>query len=58
MNLYTACFYKRKVNKHSQIQLAHYCPVLLIYTPWKHQKPKGFLMFLGGIDKQHWTVMG
>ena len=33
MNLYTACFYKRKVNKHSQIQLTHYCPVLLIYTP-------------------------
>ena len=22
------------------------------------RKPKGFLMFSGGIEKQHWAVMG
>ena len=37
--------------------LTHYSPVLLIYTPWKHQKTLGFL-FSGGIDKQHQAVMG
>ena len=25
------------------------------FTPWK---PKGFVMFLGGIEKQHRAVMG
>ena len=25
--------------------------------PWKHQKP-GFLILLGGMDKQQWGVMG
>ena len=38
--------------------ITHYNPVLPIYNSSKHQKPKGFLMFLGGIDKQHRTVMG
>ena len=28
--------------------------MLLFYTPWK---PLGFLMFSGGIAKQHWAVM-
>ena len=37
------------------IDLTHYSPVLLIYTPWK---PKGFLMFSVGIDKQRKAVMG
>ena len=31
----------------------HYSPVLLFCTPWK-----GFLMFSGAIEKQHWAVMG
>ena len=40
------------------IRLTHYSPVLLIYTSWKHQKkPLSFLMFSGGIDKQHRTLM-
>ena len=31
--------------------LTHYSPVLLFYTPWKHQKTLGFLMFSGGMEK-------
>ena len=27
------------------------------YTPWKHQKTSGFLMFSGGIEKEHWHEM-
>ena len=30
--------------------------MLLIYTPEKIRKPKGFLMFAGGVDKQHRAV--
>ena len=30
------------------LNLTHYCPLLLSYTPWKHQKT--FLMTLGGIE--------
>lgn len=36
----------------------HYSPVFLIYTPWKHQKPLGFLVFSGAIYKQYRAVMG
>ena len=36
----------------------HYGPVLLIYTTENIRKPKCFLMFSGGIDQQHWAVMG
>ena len=32
------------------LYLIHYSPVLLIYTPENIRKPKGFLMFSGGID--------
>ena len=28
------------------------------YTPWKHQKTGGFLMFPGGIAVEHWLKMG
>ena len=44
---------KAKVgNKEDQFLrgLTHYSPVLLFYT-------KGFLMFSGGIEKQHQAVM-
>ena len=33
-------------------------PMLPLYTPWKHQKTFRFLMFSGGIEKQHQAVMG
>ena len=29
----------------------------LFYTPWKHQKTFDFLMFSGGIEKDHWHEM-
>ena len=35
--------------------LIHYSLMLLFYTPWKL---KGFLMFSGGIEKQHQVVIG
>ena len=38
--------------------LTHFSPVLHFYTPWKHQKTKGFQMFSGGIEMWHWTKMG
>ena len=28
------------------------------YAPWKHQKIRGFLMFSGGIERDHWHKMG
>ena len=28
-------------------------PLLHFYTPWKRQKSKGFLTFLGGIEMEH-----
>ena len=28
------------------------------YTPWKHQKTKGFLVFSGGIGWEYWPEMG
>ena len=40
------------------IHLTHYSPVLLFHTPENIRKPKGFLMFSGGIEKQHRAVMG
>ena len=32
--------------------------MLTFYTPWKHQKNKGFLVFSEGIKRQHWPEMG
>ena len=31
--------------------------VASLYPP-ENRKPRGFLMFSGGIEKQHWPVMG
>ena len=39
-------------------KLTHCSPVLLFYAPENIRKPKGFLMFTGGIEKQHWAAMG
>ena len=38
--------------------LTHYCPVFLFYTPRKHQKTVGFMMFTEGTKMEHWAVMG
>ena len=31
--------------------LTHFQPMFPFYTPWKHQKNKGFLKFSGGCRK-------
>ena len=41
-----------------KLYLTHYSPVLLSIPPENIKKPKGFLMFSGGIEKQHRAVMG
>ena len=28
------------------------------YTPWKHEKTSGILVFSGGIKIEHWNKMG
>ena len=33
----------------------HFSPMFHFYTPWKRQKTKGFLTFLGGIEIEHWA---
>ena len=38
--------------------LTHFRPMFHFYTPWKHQKTGGFLMFSGGIEMEHWLKMG
>ena len=38
--------------------LIHFQPMFHFYTPWKHQKTGGFLMFSGGIEVQHWLKIG
>ena len=38
--------------------LTHFMPVISFYTPWKHQKTSGFLMFLGGIERDQLHEMG
>ena len=32
--------------------------MFLFYTPWKHQKPFGFLLFSGGVKQEHQQEMG
>ena len=32
-------------------------PLVSFYTPWK-QKTRGFLMFSGGVERDHWYEMG
>ena len=33
-------------------------PMASFYTPWKHKKTFGFLMFLGGIERDQWHENG
>ena len=32
--------------------------MLHFYTPWKHQKTGGFLIFTGGIEVERWLKTG
>ena len=33
-------------------------PLVPLYTPSKHQKTSGFLLFSGGIERDQWHEMG
>ena len=37
------------------LKLTYFKPVFHLYTPWKRQKTKGFLVFSGGIEMEHWA---
>ena len=43
------------VHNHRQTILINFLP---IYTPWKHQKIKYFLVLPGGIKQQRWPEIG
>ena len=38
--------------------LTHFMPLISFYTPWKHQKTYGCLMFSGDIERDQWHEMG
>ena len=38
--------------------LAHFMPLVSFDTPWKYQKPFGFLILSGGIERDQWHEMG
>ena len=40
-----------------KICLSPIMPLVSFNTPWKHQKTSGFLMFLGGIERDWWHEM-
>ena len=51
------CANETKSRKELQIS-----PVINLFhanfTPWKCQKNRGFLMFAGGVEMEHWREMG
>ena len=40
------------------LSLTCFIPLLSFYTPWKHQKSRGFLMFLRDIERDQWDEVG
>ena len=36
------------LNKMGEVEVTYYAPLVFFYTPWKHQKQRGFLIFPGG----------
>ena len=40
------------------VVVTHVMSLLFFYTPWKYQKVSGFLMFSGGIERNHWHEIG
>ena len=51
-------FYQKHIIRRNDNILTDYSPVLFFYTPENIRKTLGFLMFSGGIEKQHRAVMG
>ena len=50
--------YKSSDPYAKETKLIHFMPLVSFYTPSKHQKTFGFLMFLGGIERGQWHEMG
>ena len=46
------------IRSRSMLRLTHFQSMILVYTPWKHQKSRGFLVFSGGIEVEPWLQMG
>ena len=42
----------------SRITLTHFIPLVSFYTPWKHRKAFGFVVFSGGIERDQLHEMG
>ena len=40
------------------LHLIYFQRIMYFYSPWKHQKNYGFLMFSGGIELDYWFKMG
>ena len=63
------CAYKKEWkyenNRHKQEKLiahvlliTHFMALVTFYIPWKYEKTRGFLMFSGGIERDHCHEMG
>ena len=48
----------KALHKKRNFPLTHYSPVCFSILPENIRKPLGFLIFSGGIEKQHRAVMG
>ena len=40
------------------LALTHFKLMFLFYTPWEHKKPRGCMMFSGGMVMEHWFEIG
>ena len=64
LNIYTknsSLYINKNYNQYAiplasnySIKFTHCKPMFQFYTPWKHQKTRGFLMFPGGIEMKYW----
>ena len=50
------CTYNLKIETGDK--QTHFWPIFPFYTPWKHQKTKGFLVFSGVLKWEHWPEIG
>ena len=47
-----------EVDLFAKIILTHFWPMSPLYTPWKHQKTKAFLVFSGDMKWENWPEIG
>ena len=46
------------IASQEQNGISYFLPIFSFYTPWKHQKTKGFVVLLGGIKCKHLPEVG